>query len=262
VIETASFDIQLLQNPDIEGRGYQQGPKANGWNSRQYTFHRDNYTCQCCFGASNDKVLEAHHRESRKTGGNSPENLTTLCRTCHGKVSAGKIVLDIKRGKSYRDAEFMNTMRWETYNRLKALYSDVRMTFGYITKYNRIEHGLPKSHRSDAFCITGNYDAKRADVYYFNKKVRCHNRQLHKATIIKGGIRKNNQAPRVVHGFQLFDRVLAEGREWFVFGRRLSGYFDLRTLDGTKLNKGSYPQRKIKRLNGRKNMLVERRMAR
>ena len=48
-------------------------------------------------------------------------------------------------------------------------------------------------------------------------------RQLHKATILKGGIRKANQAEKYVCGFRLYDKVLYNGIECFVWGRRTSG---------------------------------------
>jgi N6-L-threonylcarbamoyladenine synthase len=54
----------------------------------------------------------------------------------------------------------------------------------------------------------------------------------------KGGIRKANQTPKFVFGYQLFDRVLYSKQEAFIFGRRSSGSFDIRKLDGTKLNAG------------------------
>src|SRR6266487_1414779 len=68
------------------------------------------------------------------------------------------------------------------------------------------------------------------------KMVRRNNRQLHKATIRKGGKRQRNTAPKYVHGFRLFDCVKYQGTCCFVFGRRSSGYFDLRTLDGSKIS--------------------------
>lgn len=52
-----------------------------------------------------------------------------------------------------------------------------------------------------------------------------HNRQIHKATILKGGIRKNNQAPYIVKGFRLWDKVRYDGQECFISGRRATGYF-------------------------------------
>src|SRR6266480_6671230 len=68
------------------------------------------------------------------------------------------------------------------------------------------------------------------------KLVRRNNRQLHKATIKKGGKRQRNTAPKYVYGFCLFDCVRYQGTTCFVFGRRSSGYFDLRALDGTKIS--------------------------
>ena len=41
------------------------------------------------------------------------------------------------------------------------IYTDVRNTYSYITKNNRIRLGLPKEHYVDAFCIAGNFDAER-----------------------------------------------------------------------------------------------------
>ncbi|MFV0557141.1 MAG: RNA-guided endonuclease IscB [Enterococcus sp.] len=259
VIETASFDTQLLQNPEISGRGYQQGPQVNSWNVREYVLFRDNHRCVACHGKSKDPILNVHHLESRKTGGNRSENLVTLCQTYHKNYHAGKLELTIQRGASFRDAAFMGIMRWTTYNRLKERFSSVYMTFGYITKYHRIAHNLPKNHRIDTYCVAGNFDVEPAKEYYYQKKVRCHNRQLHKANTLKGGLRKKNQAPEIVYGYQLFDKVLAENTEWFIFGRRTSGYFDLRKLDGTNLNKGSYSYKKIKQLESRTGFLTERR---
>lgn len=121
------------------------------------------------------------------------------------------------------------------------------MTYGYITKNTRIRHGLEKTHCNDAMCISGRPDAEPLPYYYHKKKVRCHNRQLHKATIQKGGIRKANQAPKTVFGFRLFDKIRYQGIECFVFGRRSTGYFDLRMLDGAKVH-ASVGYKKLKLL--------------
>jgi hypothetical protein len=259
VIEVASFDNQKIKNPDISGKEYQEGDKLGFWNVREYVLWRDNHECQYCHGKSKDKVLNVHHLESRKTGGDAPNNLATLCETCHDKYHKGEIELKIKRGVSYRDSAFMGIMRWTTYNRLKEMYPNVHMTYGYITKNTRITNGLEKSHITDALCIANHPKAEPIDTWYYQKAVRRHNRSLHKATILKGGYRKANQAPKYVFGFQLFDKVRTPGgREGFVFARRSSGYFDVRTLDGEKLSSGiSY--KKLKRLECRKTLLTERR---
>lgn len=265
VVETASFDIQKIKNSSIEGAEYQQGDQLDFWNTREYVLFRDNHTCQCCKGKSKDKILNVHHIESRKVGGNTPNNLITLCETCHKLYHQGKIELPktIKRGMKFNDATFMGIMRWSFYNRLKELYPniEIKMTFGYITKNTRIENNLPKEHYIDARCISGNPLAKPQENYFYQKKVRCHNRQLHKMSILKGGYRKANQAPKYVFGYQIYDKVkLPTGEIGFIFGRRTSGSFDVRTLNGNKLTAG-INYKKLSLIEKRKSLLIERRQS-
>ena len=263
IVEVASFDIQKFKNPNISGAEYQQGKQLNFWNVREYVLFRDGHTCQCCKGKSKDKILNVHHIESRKTGGDSPDNLITLCETCHKGYHNGTLKLPktIRRGMSFRDATFMGVMRWAFYNKLKELYPNVKMTYGYITKNTRIENDLPKEHYIDARCISGNPLARPLGYVYYQKKVRCHNRQIHKYKINKGGVRKNNQAEYKVKDFRLFDKVRYKNKEYFVFGRRNSGFFDIRNLQGEKVNKGSISYRKIKFLETSNGYLTERRLA-
>ena len=262
VVETASFDIQKIKNPNISGTEYQQGEQLGFWNVREYVLFRDEHKCQCCKGKSRDKILNVHHIESRKTGGNAPNNLVTLCETCHTGYHNGTVKLpkNIHRGMVFKDAAFMGIMRWAFYNELKNRYCNVSNTYGYITKNVRIENNLPKEHYVDARCISGNPLAKPLGEIYYQKKVRCHNRQIHKNTVGKGGYRKRNQAEYLVKGFRLYDKVSYKGQECFIFGRRTSGSFDIRLLDGTKISAGvSY--KKLKLLEKRKSYLIERRSA-
>ena len=262
IVEVASFDIQKIKNPDIQGTGYQHGEQLNFWNVREYVLFRDGHICQCCKGKSKDKILNVHHIESRKTGGDAPNNLITLCETCHKGYHAGTVILPrtIKRGMSFKDATFMGVMRWAFYNRLKETYPNVNLTYGYITKNTRIENSLPKKHYVDARCISGNPIATPSGEVFYQKKVRCHNRQIHKNTILKGGIRKRNQADYLVKGFRLYDKVKYKDLECFIFGRRSSGSFDIRKLDGTKVSAGVSFKR-LRLLETRKTLLTERRIA-
>ena len=262
IVEVASFDIQKIKNPDIQGTGYQHGEQLNFWNVREYVLIRDGHICQCCKGKSKDKILNVHHIESRKTGGDAPNNLITLCETCHKGYHAGTVILPrtIKRGMSFKDATFMGVMRWAFYNRLKETYPNVNLTYGYITKNTRIENSLPKKHYVDARCISGNPIATPSGEVFYQKKVRCHNRQIHKNTILKGGIRKRNQADYLVKGFRLYDKVKYKDLECFIFGRRSSGSFDIRKLDGTKVSAGVSFKR-LRLLETRKTLLTERRIA-
>jgi len=260
VVEVASFDIQKIKNPNISGIDYQQGDQLDFWNVREYVLFRDEHTCQHCEGKSKDKVLNVHHIESRKTGGNAPNNLITLCKTCHNLHHKGLIILKAKRGMSFRDAAFMGIMRWTFYNKLKETYPSVSLTYGYLTKNTRITLGLEKTHSIDAYCIAGNTDSKRLNETYFGAFKRKRNRQIHKANFLKGGKKKLNQAPYLVHGYRLFDQVSHQGKIGFIFGRRSSGYFDIRTLSGEKIH-ASANYKKLRLVQIAQSLLIERRMA-
>ena len=245
IVEVAQFDTQKIKNLEISGKEYQEGDQLGFWDVREYVLARDGHKCQYCKGKSKDPILNVHHIESRKTGGNSPSNLITLCETCHKAYHRGGIELKVKRGKSLRDAVVMGIMKWKLYDALKSIYSNVNMTFGYITKYNRINNGIEKSHVSDAFTISKNFKAKRLGYYYKIKLVRRHNRQIHKAKILKGGVKRNNQSPFEVFGFRLFDRVIFSNQCYFIYARRASGSFNIRDIDGKNLRDVTYKKLKL-----------------
>lgn len=255
VIEVAQFDTQLLKNPDIAGTEYQEGEQLGFWNVREYVLFRDGHACQHCHGKSGDKILNVHHIESRKTGGNAPNNLITLCETCHRAYHQGKIHLKVRRGASIRDAALMSIMRWTVYNRAKEEFGNVRLTYGFITKNTRIRHGLEKSHAIDARCISGHPIAKPCETLWQMRQIRRHNRQIYKANTLKGGIRKKNQAPYLVKGFRLFDKIRYNGIDCFVFGRRSSGYFDIRKFDSLKVH-ASISCKKLKFINISRSFII------
>lgn len=266
-VETAEFDIQRLKaaetgKPLPIGTDYQLGEQYDQYNVRQYVLHRDDYTCQCC-GVHNTArktvKLHVHHLESRKVGGDAPDNLMTLCEDCHKGYHAGKVQLPTtrRRRRATRDATFMGIMRKTLLERLCTMFPNVNIcsTYGYITKYWREKKYIVKTHISDAFVIAKNFDAKRLEKSFLIIPKRQHNRQIHKCKINKGGVRKLNQTPKFVFGYQLFDRVRCLGQEGFVFGRRSSGGFDIRKLNGEKINPNiSY--RKLKHLESRKTLLI------
>ena len=160
----------------------------------------------------------------------------------------------------------MGIMRWTLLDRMRKAHSGlpVENTYGYLTKHTRITHGLPKTHCVDAYCIAGNLKAVRRGVYLHQRQMRKHNRQIHKFTVLskrledgtKIGYRKLNQSPYLVHGFRLFDKVRCLGQIGFIFGRRSSGYFDVRRLDGVKLSP-SISWRKLTLLEKRSTYLTE-----
>lgn len=254
VIEAAQFDTHKMKNPNISGIDYQNGEQLGFWNVREYVLFRDGHKCSCCKGKSKDLILNIHHIESRKTGGDSPSNLITLCETCHKEYHKGNIDLKVRRGKSLCGAAIMGIMKWRLYDELKSRYSNVSMTFGYITKYNRIKYGIEKSHTSDAFVISKNFNAKRIEYQYLKRLVRRHNRQIHKMKILKGGKKKNNQAPFEVFGFRLFDKVLYNNEINFIYGRRKSGNFNIRDFNGENPKDVSY--KKLKLIRGKRHPII------
>ena len=268
VVETAEFDMQRLQamlagTPLPVGADYQLGAMYDEYNVRQYVLKRDNYTCQACGAHNTAKTrvkFHIHHLESRKTGGNAPDNLITLCEHCHKALHRGLITLSHKRkGRPLRDAAFMGIMRKTLIERVRReITVPVWETYGYITKYLREKHNISKSHLNDARCIANAPLAVPTEAYY-SKAVRHHNRQLHRATILKGGIRKLNQAPTYIHNFRLFDKVQYEDTECFVWGRRATGYFLLRNIIGEKIADG-VKHTKLNLLERSSNYLIQRRM--
>ena len=258
-VETAEFDLQLLKaieegKPVPQGEDYQQGEMYGHYNVRQYVLWRDNYTCQCCGAHATKKKevrLHVHHLESRKVGGDAPDNQVTLCESCHEKLHKGLIAANLKKRKrrSMRDAAFMGIMRKTLIQRLRTeLTIPVAETRGYITKATREKLlVLPKSHTNDALAIAQGKHGfnvgylpgiEQIDKIYTIRPVRHHNRQLHKAAILKGGIRKSKQAEKYVFGYRLFDKVQFNGQDCFIWGRRTTGIFTIKTINGKMIKDG------------------------
>jgi len=253
VIEVASFDIQKIKNPDISGKEYQNGEQTDFWNVREYVLYRDRHTCQACKGKSKDQVLQIHHIIPRSKGGTDrPDNLITLCRTCHKKLHDGKLKLKFNKIKNFKAETFMSTIRWKIVDKLKEAGFLVEITYGHITKQRRIQLRLSKNHINDAFIIAGGNRQIRNSVYYLIKQVRKCNRKLFKG--IRSHIR--NTAERFVFGFQRFDKVLWRRTECFIWGRRKKGYFDLRKLDGAKIH-ASAKVGELKLLERARTFLIE-----
>ena len=250
IIEVGSFDPQKINNPSIFGKEYQEGPQKDFWNVREYVLYRDNHVCQYCKGRSSDKILNVHHIESRKTGGNSPGNLITLCKTCHKDYHEGKIKLSFKRSRSLRDAAVMNIMKNYLLNEAVVKYNNVFYTWGYITKYNRIQNGIPKDHDNDAFVISENFNARQMNYHYIMRQVRRHNRQLFRLKFLKGGKLNRSQVSYTLFGYRLNDVVLHKGKQYFISSRKSSGSFRLRAFDKITVNT-SYKNLCLKRISNR-----------
>ena len=236
IIESAEFDIQKLKNPDISGKEYQNGDTKGYYNLKQAVLDRDNYTCQIC--KKKKQHLHVHHIVFKSQGGSDRmDNLVTLCSECHEKIHKGELKFN-KKVKTYKHATQMNIIRKRVVEELKKEYKNVYETYGYLTKYIREKLGIIKSHCNDAFIISHNFEAEPLDIEYTSKKVRRHNRQIHKAKPRKGGKRQRNQSAYVVNGYRKDDKVEYKGIICFITGKRSSGYFQLKTFDGTVISHG------------------------
>ena len=201
IIEVAEFDIQKIKNPDISGKEYQQGT-LHGYNIRNYLLEKYHHKCFYCDKEVSDFEVE-HMIPKARNGSNCIDNLTLSCHDCNHKkgtltaeefikqtVSAQKAAQKLrqipKNKQLLKYMAYMNATRWVLYNTIKETYDYVSLTYGYITKHNRINAGLPKAHHIDAKCITGFSTVPSFDITVVKTKMRRHNRQLHRATFSKG----------------------------------------------------------------------------
>jgi len=81
VVEAARFDTQLLREPDISGKGYQEG-LLYASNLREYVLSRDKHTCRYC--GKSGVILNLDHVVPRSRGGATrPDNLVASCIRCN-----------------------------------------------------------------------------------------------------------------------------------------------------------------------------------
>ena len=255
IVEVAEFDIQKIKNPDISGIEYQQGT-LQGYNIRNYLLEKHKRKCFYCRKIVSDFEVE-HMIPKARGGSNRIDNLTLSCHDCNEKkgtltaeefiqqtLSAKKAASKLKQlpneKRLFKYMAYMNATRWALYDAINEKYPNVKMTYGYITKYNRIQAGLPKAHHVDAKCITGFITVPSMSQTVVKVKMRRHNRQLHRATFSKGHIRKAACLPTVTFGFQLYDIVLFNNHRYYIKGRRSSGAFALVSIEGLRDENRNY----------------------
>lgn len=173
IIEANNFDMAKIKNPDISGKDYQNGQQKGFYNVKQYILARDSYTCQSGKKGCVEK-LHVHHLTFKSQGGSdAPSNLLTLCEKHHADLHAGKLQITIKKHKTLKTATMMNIVRSQLLKR-NPNFSE---TFGYETKFEREQLGIPKAHHNDAFIIAGGRHQKRTEVFLVAQK-RRNNRSI------------------------------------------------------------------------------------
>ncbi len=161
--ELVRFDMQLMRNPDIQGQEYQQGTLA-GYETREYLLEK--WQRQCAYCGVKDVQLQIEHIHPRAKGGtNSITNLTLSCEKCNLKKGTKDIKyflekdptrLDkiLKQSKQpLADAAAVNTTRFALLDALKATGLPVETGSGGLTKFNRYQQNLEKTHWLDAACV-------------------------------------------------------------------------------------------------------------
>ena len=174
IIEIANFDIQKLENPDIEGVGYQQGELYRQENIRSYLMSREKGKCQLCkkeFSKGNRSHIH-HCKQRSESGSNRVKNLALVHeKGCHKKIHDKGIKLPAPR--EYKGSTFMNIIK----DKFSKDIGNMEVTYGYETKVKRMEMRLEKNHISDAFIIAGGGKQERIRSYIVEQRHR-HSRVL------------------------------------------------------------------------------------
>ncbi len=242
-LEGVKFDTQLMENPDISGKEYQQGT-LYGYEMKAYLTEKYQHTCQYCNNESGDHRLEWEHMIPKSRGGSdTAKNATLACHECNQAKSnltpeewlaslknkrksskldsihitcLEKVISGKKVGNNYRYAAWVNTQRWRLREDLKNLpgVTELEWSTGGRTAYNRARLGISKDHHLDALCV-----GKRVPVSGFrglNQKVlyvKATGRgtrfigQCNKCGIITVKYRDHRKE---LHGFRLGDIVRAD----------------------------------------------------
>jgi 5-methylcytosine-specific restriction endonuclease McrA len=161
--ELARFDMQLMSNPDIQGKEYQQGTLA-GYETREYLLEK--WGRQCAYCGVKDVPFQVEHIHPRAKGGsNSITNLTLSCEKCNIKKGTSDIKDFLKKEptklerilkqakRPLADAAAVNTTRFALLEVLKATGLPVETGSGGLTKFNRNQQNLEKTHWIDAACV-------------------------------------------------------------------------------------------------------------
>lgn len=161
--ELVRFDMQLMANPELQGKEYQQGTLA-GYETREYLLEK--WGRQCAYCGVKDVRLQIEHIHPRAKGGsNSITNLTLSCEKCNTKKGIKDVKDFLKKDPSrlekilkqakipLADAASVNTTRFALLSVLKSTGLPVETGSGGLTKFNRSQQKLGKTHWLDAACV-------------------------------------------------------------------------------------------------------------
>lgn len=253
-IETASFDIHAITNPEVTRLTYTKGPMHGFENTKAFVLHRDSY--KCAKNSSHKGELHVHHIQFRSNGGgDAPDNLITLCKACHDELHVKKdaqkesLKLTTKAPARTREATIVSTV--SAYLRKNFSFTE---TFGFETKLKRRILGFPKDHDIDALLAT----TAEGEIVDF-PIVRFDKRMVSQGDYQQtSGAHSQQKIPTgKLFGFRKFDFIETSKGTGFVKGKRSSGYFAISALDGTSISDSVNVKKFSKRLAARKSVLIE-----
>jgi 5-methylcytosine-specific restriction endonuclease McrA len=165
-VESVKFDVQRMEDPNIWGKGYQQGT-LHGYTIREHLLNKWGRKCAYC---GKKGRLEVDHIHPKSKGGSDRiDNLTLACRECNQAKDnqLPEVWLDDrptllkkiqeKAVTDYKDAAAVNTTNKALIERLKTLAKKLGIAGadydGVQTSRNRSKLGIPKDHCLDALCV-------------------------------------------------------------------------------------------------------------
>jgi len=161
--ELVRFDLHSYENLEISGVEYQQGELA-GYEVREYLLNKWGRKCTYC-GVENVPLQVEHIQPKAKGGSNRISNLCLACEKCNTNKGAKDIQVFLAKKpdilkrilaqakRPLKDAAAVNSTRWALFNRLKETEKVIITGSGGLTKFNRTQLGLPKTHYFDAACV-------------------------------------------------------------------------------------------------------------
>jgi 5-methylcytosine-specific restriction endonuclease McrA len=218
-VEAATFDTQVLENPDIQGLDYQRGTL---FGVEIWEYLLDKWERRCAYCDADGIPLEAEHIVPRVCGGsNRVSNLTLACRECNQRKGSQSVHVFLADDpsrllrilshtkKPLSSASAVNVTRNAVNRVLYGTGLKVRCSTGGRTKFNRTRLGIPKTHALDAACV-----GELAQLDGWNIQVLCieaTGRGSYQRTRLDrfGFPRGHLMRQKAVNGFQTGDLVKA-----------------------------------------------------
>lgn len=253
VLEEVKFDVQRMDNPNIKGKGYQQGT-LHGYTIREHLLNKWGRKCAYC---GEKGRLEVEHIKPRSKGGSDRlDNLTISCRSCN-QLKGNQLPevwladrptllkkIQKKATTDYKDAAAVNSTRVALLERLQAFAKKHGITGcssdGIETNYNRHKLGVPKDHCLDAL-VTGKVDKVTGWEKLKVLHITCTGRGQYRRTIVDSSGFPRAYLPRTKRFFgfatgDIVKAVIPKGKTAGTYiGRimvRTTGTFSMRTKEG------------------------------